>query len=406
MIRVKKKTVEDIDVAGKKVIVRVDFNVPIDEQGIISDDQRIISALKTINYLLQNGAKIILVSHLGRPEGFDKKYSMKPVAKKVSELLGKDVTIAADVVGDDAKAKAALLEEGQILMLENVRFHKEETENDPDFAKKLASLAEIYVNDAFGTSHRAHASTVGIANYLPAVSGYLIKNEIEFLGSILDKPKRPFVAILGGAKVSDKIGVIEALLNKVDTLIIGGGMAYTFLSAIGYRIGNSICELDKIDLAKNIIDKADKNGVRLMLPIGSIVGKEFKNDTETKYVLSDDMPDGWIGMDIGSLTVEKFAQEISKAKTIIWNGPMGVFEFPKFAEGTRAIAKAVAESEAITIVGGGDTAAAVEQFGFSDKITHISTGGGASLEFLEGKDLPGIDCLDNLNPRIKAKAGN
>jgi triosephosphate isomerase (TIM) len=406
MIGVRKKTVEDIDVNDKKVIVRVDFNVPINDQGEITDEQRIVGALETIRYLLKNGAKVILVSHLGRPKGFDKKYSMAPVAKRLSELLEKEVIMAEDVIGEDARSKAAALQKGQILMLENVRYHKEETSNDPEFAKSLAALADVYVNDAFGTSHRAHASTAGIADHLPAVSGFLIKKEIEFLGTALDKPKRPFVAILGGAKVSDKIGVIEALLDKVDTLIIGGGMAYTFLYAKGYKIGESICEYDKVDLAKELMGKADRNGVKIMLPIGSIVGKDFSNETETKYVPSDDMPDGWKGMDIGSLTVEKFAHEIVKAKTIVWNGPMGVFEFPKFAEGTRAIAKAVAETDAISIVGGGDSAAALEQLGYADKITHISTGGGASLEFIEGKELPGIACLDDLNPRKKVVAGN
>lgn len=406
MLGVKKKTVEDIDLKGKRTIVRVDFNVPLDDKGNVTDDQRIVGALETIRYLIKNEAKVILVSHLGRPKGFDMKYSMAPVAKRLSELLGREVVLASDVIGDDAKAKAAALESGQVLLLENVRFHKEETANDPEFAKTLASMADIFVNDAFGTAHRAHASTAGLADYLPAVSGFLIKKEIEFLGNALDKPKRPFVAILGGAKVSDKIGVIEALLDKVDTLIIGGGMAYTFLFAKGYKIGSSICEYDKIDLAKELMEKAEKKGVKIMLPIGSIVGREFTNDTETKYVPSDAMPDDWKGMDIGSLTVEKFAQEIVKAKTIVWNGPMGVFEFPKFAEGTRAIAKAVAEADAISIVGGGDSAAAVEQLGYADKITHISTGGGASLEFLEGKELPGIACLDDLNPRKKVIAGN
>lgn len=406
MRSIRKKTIEDINVSGKKVIVRVDFNVPFDEQGNISNDQRIIGALKTIKYLLQNEAKVILVSHLGRPTGFDMKFSMIPIAKRLSELLDNKIIMSSDVVGDDSKTKAASLKSGQILMLENVRFHKEEIANDPDFARKLASLAEIFVNDAFGTSHRAHASTAGLADYLPAVSGFLIKKEIEFLGNVLDKPERPFVAILGGAKVSDKIGVIEAFLDKVDILIIGGGMAYTFLRAKGYRIGDSICEYDKVELAKKLMEKAEKKGVRILLPIGSIVGNKFINDTDTKYVPSDDMPDGWKGMDIGSLTVEKYAQEIRKAKTIVWNGPMGVFEFPNFAEGTRAIAKAVAEADAISIVGGGDSAAALEQLGYGDRITHISTGGGAALEFMEGKELPGIACLEDLNPRKKVIAGN
>lgn len=403
----RKKTVEDIDVRGKRVIVRVDFNVPLDDNGNITNDTRIVAALNTINYLINKGAKTILVSHLGRPKyGFDEKYSMKPVAERLSQLLGKPVILAKDVVGDDAQAKAANLKEGEVLLLENVRFHKEETKNDPEFAKKLANLADIYVNDAFGTAHRAHASTAGIADYLPAVAGFLIQKEIEVMGKALSKPERPFVAILGGAKVSDKIGVIENLLDKVDSLIIGGGMAYTFLKAKGYKIGNSICEDDKLDLARDIMEKAEKKGVNLMLPIGSIVAKEFKNDTEYKYVPSDDMPDGWLGMDLGSLTIEKFTKEIKKAKTIVWNGPMGVFEFPNFAVGTREIAKAVAESGAISIVGGGDSVAALEQLGYADKVTHISTGGGASLEFLEGKVLPGIACLLDKNPRKKFIAGN
>jgi len=402
-----KRTIEDIDVKGKKVIVRVDFNVPLDAEGNITDDKRIEGALPTIKYLIDQGAKTILVSHLGRPKsGFEDKYSMKPTAKRLSELIGKDVIMAKDVIGEDAKAKAAALKSGEVLILENVRFHKEEEKNDPAFAKELSSLAEIYVNDAFGTAHRAHASTAGLADYLPAVCGYLIQKEIEFMGKALSNPARPFVAILGGAKVSDKIAVIENLIDKVNTLIIGGGMAYTFLKAKGYKIGNSICEDDKLDLARSLMEKAEKKGVNLMLPIGSIVGKEFKNDTEHKYVPSDDMPDGWMGMDIGSLTIEKFSKEIKKAKTIVWNGPMGVFEFPNFATGTKEVAKAVAESGALSIVGGGDSAAAVEQLGYADKITHISTGGGASLEFLEGKVLPGIAVLLDKNPRKKIAAGN
>lgn len=402
-----KKTIEDIDVKGKKVIVRVDFNVPQDENGKITDDKRIVGALPTIKYLTDNGAKTILVSHLGRPKnGPEAKFSMKPTAVRLSELIGKPVIMAEDVIGPDAKAKAASLKDGEILMLENVRFHKEEEKNDPAFAKELSTLAEIYVNDAFGTAHRAHASTAGLADYLPAVCGYLIKKEIDIMGKALSHPARPFVAILGGKKVSDKIEVIENLLDKVDTLIIGGGMAYTFLKAKGYKIGNSICEEDKIDLAKSLLKKAVDKGVRMMLPIGSIVAREFKNDTEHKYVPSDDMPDGWMGMDIGSLTVEKFSEEIKKAKTIVWNGPMGVFEFENFAYGTREVARAVAESGAISIVGGGDSAAAIEQLGFADKITHISTGGGASLEFLEGKILPGIAALLDKNPRKKIAAGN
>lgn len=402
-----KKSIMDIDVKGKKVIVRVDFNVPLDENKNITDDKRIVGALPTIKYLIENGAKIILVSHLGRPKnGFEDKFSMKPTAVRLSELIGKSVLMATDVIGEDAKAKAAALKEGEVLMLENVRFHKEEEKNNPEFAKELSTLAEIFVNDAFGTAHRAHASTAGLADYLPAVCGFLIQKELEFMGKALTNPARPFVAILGGAKVSDKIAVIENLIDKVDALIIGGGMAYTFLKAKGYKIGKSICEDDKIELAKSLMIKAEKKGVDLMLPIGSIVGKEFKNDTESKYVPSDDMPDEWMGMDIGNLTIEKFSKAIAKAKTVVWNGPMGVFEFPNFATGTKEIAKAVAESGALSIVGGGDSAAAVEQLGYADKITHISTGGGASLEYLEGKELPGIAVLMDKNPRKKIAAGN
>ncbi|MCX7923633.1 MAG: triose-phosphate isomerase [Clostridia bacterium] len=402
-----KKTIEDIDVSGKKVIVRVDFNVPLDADRRITDDKRIVGALPTIKYLVSKGAKTILVSHLGRPKsGFEDKFSMKPTADRLSELLGKEVIMASDVIGEDAKAKAAALKAGEVLILENVRFHKEEEKNDPAFAKELASLAEIFVNDAFGTAHRAHASTAGLADYLPAVCGYLIQKEIEFMGKALANPERPFVAILGGAKVSDKIAVIENLIDKVDSLIIGGGMAYTFLKAKGYKIGESIREDDKLDLARSLMEKAEQKGVNLMLPIGSIVAQEFKNDTEHKYVPSDAMPDGWMGMDIGSQTIEYFSKEIRKAKTIIWNGPMGVFEFPNFATGTKEVARAVAESDSISIVGGGDSAAAVEQLGFADKITHISTGGGASLEYLEGKVLPGIDVLMDKNPRKKIAAGN
>lgn len=402
-----KMSVEDIEVKGKRVIARVDFNVPLDADGNVTDDKRIVAALPTIRYLIEHGAKTILVSHLGRPkEGFEPKYSMKPAVKRLSELLGQEVILAKDVIGEDAKQKASELKEGQVLMLENVRFHKEETKNDPNFSKELASMADIFVNDAFGTAHRAHSSTAGLADYLPAVSGFLIKKEIDVMGKALSNPERPFVAILGGAKVSDKITVIENLLEKVDSLIIGGGMAYTFLKAKGYKIGNSICEEDKLDLAKEIMAKAEAKGVKLLLPIGNIVGKEFSPDTEVKYVPSDDIPDGWMGMDIGPITIEKFTNEIKKAKTIVWNGPMGVFEFSKFANGTRKIAEAVAESGALSIVGGGDSAAAVEQLGFADKITHISTGGGASLEFLEGKELPGIACLLEKKTRKIMAAGN
>lgn len=402
-----KLSVEDIEVKGKRIITRVDFNVPLNDERNITDDKRIVAALPTIKYLVKNGAKTILVSHLGRPKsGFEPKFSMKPVAIRLSELLGQEVILAKDVIGEDAKTKANELKEGQVLLLENVRFHSEEKKNDPKFAKKLSSLAEIFVNDAFGTAHRAHASTAGLADYLPAVSGFLIKKEIDIMGKALSNPERPFVAILGGAKVSDKITVIENLLEKVDSLIIGGGMAYTFLKAKGYRIGNSICEDDKLDLAKKLMEKAQKKGVNLLLPIGNVIGKDFSPDTEDKYVPSDDIPEGWMGMDIGTITIEKFSDEIKKAKTIVWNGPMGVFEFPKFANGTKKIAEAVAESGAISIVGGGDSAAAVEQLGFAEKITHISTGGGASLEFLEGKTLPGIACLMDKHTRVIMAAGN
>jgi len=391
-----KKTIEDIDVSGKRVIVRVDFNVPLDATGKITDDKRIVGALSTIKYLVDKGAKTILVSHLGRPkDGFEDKFSMKPTAVRLSELLGVNVIMAKDVIGVDAKSKAAELKAGEVLMLENVRFHKEETKNDPTFAKELSSLAEIFVNDAFGTAHRAHASTAGLADYLPAVCGFLIKKEIEFMGKALANPARPFVAILGGAKVSDKIAVIENLIDKVDTLIVGGGMAYTFLKAKGYNIGTSICEDDKVELAKSLMEKATAKGVNLMLPVDNAIAKEFSNDSEKKIVASNSMPDGWMGMDIGATTIENFANEIKNAKTVIWNGPMGVFEFPNFATGTKEVAKALAESGSLSIVGGGDSAAAVEQLGYADKITHISTGGGASLEYLEGKVLPGIDVLMN-----------
>ena len=402
-----KKNIEDIDISGKKVIVRADFNVPITDAGVITDDKRIRASLPTIKYLLENNSKVILVSHLGRPkDGFDEKFSLKPIAKRLSILLKQDIIMAKDVIGQDAKNKAKNLKQGQVLLLENVRFHKEEKKNDPKFAKTLASLADVFVNDAFGTSHRAHASTTGLADYLPAVCGYLIQKEIEIMGKALKNPEKPFVAILGGAKVSDKIGVIENLLDKVDTLIIGGGMAYTFLKAKGYKIGDSICEEDKIDLAKHIMQKAEDKNVEIMLPIGSIVAEEFKSDARFKYVPSDAMPDGWIGVDIGSLTIEKYSKEIKKAKTIIWNGPMGVFEFENFAKGTSEVAKAVSESNSISIIGGGDSAAAIELLGYADKVTHISTGGGAALEFLEGKTLPGIDCLLDKKPKKKVIAGN
>ena len=392
-----KKTIRDIEVAGKKVLVRCDFNVPLDsETGKITDNRRIRAALPTINYLLDNNAKVILCSHLGRPKGeVNPKYSLKPVAEELSKLLNKKVTLAKDVIGEDAEKLTSNMENGDIILLENVRFHKEEEKNDPEFAKKLASFAEIYVNDAFGTAHRAHASTAGVADYLPAVSGFLIEKELEFLGSSLDNPERPFVAILGGAKVSDKIGVIENLLEKVDTLLIGGGMAYTFYKAQGHGIGTSICEEDKLDLAKEILEKAKQKGVNLLLPVDNHVSSEYSNDGESKFVESTEIPEGFMGLDIGPKTIENFKNVIKTAKTILWNGPLGVSEFDKFAEGTNQIAIALAESNAVTIIGGGDSAAAIEKMGLADKMTHISTGGGASLEFLEGKVLPGIACLDD-----------
>ncbi len=391
-----KKTIEDIVVTGKKVLVRCDFNVPLDENKNITDENRLVGALPTIKYLSENGAKVILCSHLGRPKGeFNMKYSLAPVAARLSELLGKEVKMADDVIGESAKATVAALNDGDICLLENVRFHKEEEKNDAEFSKQLASLAEIYVNDAFGTAHRAHASTAGVADYLPAVCGYLIGKEIDVMGKALSNPARPFVAILGGAKVSDKIGVIENLLDKVDSLIIGGGMAYTFLKSQGYEVGKSICEMDKLDLARDLMAKAQAKGVELLLPVETVVAKEFSNDAEEKIVPSIAIPADYEGLDIGPKTVELFSNAISKAKTVIWNGPMGVFEMPKFAVGTKEIAKAVAEADAVTIIGGGDSAAAVQQLGFADKMTHISTGGGASLEYLEGKVLPGIDCLND-----------
>ncbi len=390
-----KMNVSDMNVKGKRVIVRVDFNVPLDAEGNITDDKRIQGALPTIRYIIENGGKLILVSHLGRPKnGFEAKFSMKPAADHLSKLLGKEVILAADVIGEDAKAKAAALKDGEILMLENVRFHKEETKNDPAFAKELASMAEIYINDAFGTAHRAHASTAGLADYLPSACGFLIKKELDFMGKALDNPERPFVAILGGAKVSDKISVIDNLIDKVDTLIIGGGMAYTFFKAKGYGVGTSLCELDKVDLANDLLAKAKEKNVNLLLPVDNVVGKEFDADTEAKTVPSNAIPEGWMGLDIGEETIKLFSDAIKDAKTVVWNGPMGVFEMERFATGTKKVAEALANSEAITIVGGGDSAAAVEQLGFADKITHISTGGGASLEFLEGKELPGIAVLN------------
>lgn len=396
VVKMNKKTVKDIELKGKKVLVRCDFNVPMDENQNITDNTRIVAALPTIEYLLENDCAIILCSHLGRPKGeFKPEYSLKPVAEELAKLLGKEVMIAKDVIGEDAKTKAEELQKGQIMLLENVRYHKEETDNNPEFAKELASMAEIYVNDAFGAAHRAHASTAGVAEFLPAVSGFLIEKELKFLGNAIANPERPFVAILGGAKVSDKIGVIDSLLEKVDTLIIGGGMAYTFLKAQGYEVGNSICELDKLDLANNLMKKAEEKGVKFMLPVDTKIGKEFKEDTESKNVKYDEIPADWEGFDIGEETIQLFIEELKKAKTVVWNGPLGLFEFAQFAIGTNEIAKALAEINCTTIIGGGDSAAAVKKAGLEDKMTHISTGGGASLEFLEGKALPGIECLQN-----------
>ena len=389
-----KKTIEDIDVNGKRVLVRCDFNVPQDEEGNITDDRRIIAALPTIKYLMEHNAKVILCSHLGRPKGeFNMKYSLKPIAKRLSELLGKKVHMADDVIGDSAKCLVASLRAGDVMLLENVRFHKEEEANDMAFSKALAELADVYVNDAFGTAHRAHASTEGVAKYLPAVCGYLIQKEINVMGKALNNPVRPFVAILGGKKVSDKINVITNLIDKVDELLIGGGMAYTFFKAKGYEIGKSICEDDKVELAKELMEKAAHKGVKLLLPIDNVVATEFSNDAESKVVASNEIPADWEGVDIGPETVKLYGDALKNAKTVIWNGPMGVFEFDKFAVGTNEIAKILGGLDAITIIGGGDSAAAIEKGGFADKMTHISTGGGASLEFLEGKELPGIACL-------------
>ena len=389
-----KKTVKDIDLKGKKVFVRCDFNVPMGEKQNITDNTRIVAALPTIKYLLEQDCKIILASHLGRPKGEVKpEFSLAPVAKELSKLLNKEVIMAKDVIGEDATNKAENLKEGEIMLLENVRFHREETDNDPEFAKKLASMAEVYVNDAFGAAHRAHASTAGIAQYLPAVSGFLIEKELTVLGNAINNPERPFMAILGGAKVSDKIGVIDSLLDKVDTLMIGGGMAYTFFKAQGYSVGNSLCEEEKTGLALEAMEKAKQKGVKLLLPVDTKVGKEFKPDTESKTVAWTDIPDGWEGFDIGEKTIEMFKNELKNAKTVIWNGPVGLFEFDQFAIGTNEIAKTLADLDATTIIGGGDSGAAVAKAGLADKMTHICTGGGASLEFLEGKKLPGIECL-------------
>lgn len=392
-----KKTVKDVDVRSKRVLVRVDYNVPLDANGNVSDDKRITASLPTINYLLEQGARIILCSHLGRPKGEVKKeFSLAPVAKRLKELLPNvNIYFASDCIGEEAQQKAAALKDGEILLLENLRFHKEEEKNDPEFAKKLASLAEIYVSDAFGTVHRAHASTAGVAAYLPAVAGFLIGKELSIMGDALENPERPFVAILGGAKVADKIGVITNLLNKCDTLLIGGGMAYTFFKAMGYEIGDSLLDAESIDLAKQLMETAKEKGVKLLLPVDTVVAKAFAADAEHMTVAANAIPAGWQGLDIGEKTRELFAAEIKNAKTVIWNGPMGVFEFPEFAKGTEAVAKACAECGGTTIIGGGDSASAVKKLGYADKMTHISTGGGASLEFLEGKVLPGVAALND-----------
>ena len=389
-----KKTVKDIDVAGKKVLLRCDFNVPQDKAtGAITDDKRIVAALPTIRYLLEQNAAVIACSHLGKPKGeWKESLSLAPVAQHLSQLLGREVLFAKDIIGPDAQAKAAALQPGQIMLLENLRFDKGEEKNDPAFAKALADLAQVYVSDAFGTVHRAHASTAGVAAYLPAVSGFLIGKELDIMGKALENPQRPFVAVLGGAKVSDKINVINNLLEKADAIIIGGGMSYTFAKAQGHTIGKSLLEEDKLDYAREMIAKAQAKGVKFLLPTDNLCAAEFSKDARP-VLEGTDIPDALMGMDIGPRTIEAFSAAVKGAGTVVWNGPMGVFEFPAFAEGTKAMAKALAESGAITIVGGGDSAAAVEQLGFADRMTHISTGGGASLEVLEGKELPGVACL-------------
>ena len=415
----RKKTVRDVEVRGKRVLLRCDFNVPQDKDGAITSDKRIVAALPTIRYLLENGAAVIACSHLGKPEpDFDKwakkqaekgkdpaslteeswkkslaKLSLAPVAKRLGELLGQDVLMAADVVGPDARAKAASLQPGQILLLENTRFEKGETKNDPELAKQLASMADLYVSDAFGAVHRAHASTAGVAAYLPAVSGFLIQKELEVMGGALANPKRPLVAILGGSKVSSKIGVINNLLNIADTIIIGGGMAYTFSAAQGGKVGDSLLEADWESYANDMVAKAAEKGVKLLLPVDTVCADDYAPDAKSQVVKAGQIPDGWQGLDIGPETVKLYCAAVADAGTVIWNGPMGVFEFPAFAKGTEAVARALSETNAVTIIGGGDSAAAVEQLGYADKMTHISTGGGASLEFLEGKELPGVACL-------------
>ena len=392
-----KKTVRDLDVSGKKVLVRCDFNVPLDENKNITDKTRIVAALPTIKYLLEHNAKVILCSHLGRPKGeFNMEYSLKPVAEELSKQLGIDVKLASDVTGESAKELAQNIKEGEVILLENVRFDAREEQNDDSLSKEFASLAEVYVNDAFGTCHRAHSSTAGVAKFLPSACGFLIEKELQNLGDALNNPRRPFVAILGGKKVSDKIGVIDNLLEKVDTLLIGGGMTYTFMKAQGYNVGDSICELDKLDLALSLIEKAKQKGVKMLLPVDNKVGKEFSNETESMVVKSTEIPDGWQGFDIGPETIKMYKEELKNAKTVLWNGPIGVFEFDNFAIGTNEITNTLANLEdCTTIIGGGDSAAAVTKIGLADKMTHISTGGGASLEFIEGKALPGIECIEN-----------
>ena len=393
-----KKSIRDISPKGKRVLVRCDFNVPLDG-STITDDKRITEALPTVRYLMEQGGRVILCSHLGRPKGqVNPKYSLAPVAARLSELLGCEVPLSADIIGEDAHRLADSLKDGQVMLLENVRFDPREEKNDPEFAKELASLAELYVNDAFGTAHRAHASTAGVADYLPAVCGFLIEKEIGFLGGALEDPKRPFTAILGGAKVSDKIGVIRSLLEKVDSLLIGGGMAYTFIKAQGGAIGDSLCEEDKLDLARDLLAEAREKGVRLLLPVDTVIADAFSEEANTRTVAAGEIPDGWQGLDIGPKTVELYSEAIKNAKTVVWNGPMGCFEMPKFANGTFGICKAVAEVKAnggVSIIGGGDSVSAVNKFGLADKMSHISTGGGASLEYLEGKALPGVVALSD-----------
>lgn len=392
-----KKTIQDIDVKGKRVLVRVDFNVPLDAEGNVTDDKRIVAALPSVKYLLEQGAKVILCSHLGRPKGKpDPQYSLRPVANKLaSHLPNVKVTFAEDVIGESAKAAIAAMKDGEVVLLENVRFHKEETDNDPEFSRQLASLADIFVSDAFGTVHRAHASTAGVAAYLPAVAGFLIGKELSIMGEALENPVRPFVAILGGAKVADKIGVITNLLNKCDSLIIGGGMMFTFYKAMGYEIGTSLLDAESIDLARDLMAQAKEKGVSLLLPVDTVVATAFAADAEHQTVKADAIPEGWMGLDIGPESAKIFAETIRAAKTVIWNGPMGVFEFSAFAEGTKAVAQACADCDGTTIIGGGDSASAVKKLGFASQMTHISTGGGASLEFLEGKVLPGVAALND-----------